>query len=341
MSDRVHRPPTRINQPTTTRTSSILRQEMPKSLLRHFALILYNCSELKLGGVQREQSCELEWMWRDLGAELLDRDFDHGQQLRNSLTCDLLLDELPKCLPDTCNQTSLLLAFCVRHEAWNLLDVASSCFVNILTAIFWLGKAHALNCISRDIELGGGKGRFWLGVADLVHDDIPAVQQNRDVLGLTPIHEVFINDFWGTNMGDPSSHKSYRPLTVLSFSVPKYLKYEKKNGASSYYPSRCCSMIMIEVRRKMDDPHVTSADISRDDVTTTPQLIGILQQKQVEVTEPLTLRPYCGLRIVSLEICLKLEWGSVFYRASGIYCCVEVSTVLTLVVCASRSAQDH
>jgi hypothetical protein len=52
---------------------------------------------------------------------------------------------------------------------------------------------------------------------DLVHDDIPAVQQNRDVLGLTPLHEVFMNDFWGTNMGDPSSHKSYRPLTVLTF----------------------------------------------------------------------------------------------------------------------------
>lgn len=52
---------------------------------------------------------------------------------------------------------------------------------------------------------------------DFVHDDIPAIEQNRDVLGLTSMPEVFINDFWGTSMGDPASHKSYRPLTVLSF----------------------------------------------------------------------------------------------------------------------------
>lgn len=52
---------------------------------------------------------------------------------------------------------------------------------------------------------------------DFVHDDIPAIVQNRDVTGETSLLQVFRNDFWGSAMSDPSSHKSYRPLTTLSF----------------------------------------------------------------------------------------------------------------------------
>lgn len=52
---------------------------------------------------------------------------------------------------------------------------------------------------------------------EFVHDDIPAIVTNKDVLGLNPVLEVFKNDFWGTPMSDPHSHKSYRPLTTLTF----------------------------------------------------------------------------------------------------------------------------
>ncbi|XP_034241135.1 protein O-mannosyl-transferase TMTC1-like isoform X3 [Thrips palmi] len=52
---------------------------------------------------------------------------------------------------------------------------------------------------------------------DFVHDDVPAVTTNKDVLGLTPLRGLLANDFWGTSMALPSSHKSYRPLTTLTF----------------------------------------------------------------------------------------------------------------------------
>lgn len=52
---------------------------------------------------------------------------------------------------------------------------------------------------------------------EFVHDDIPAITMNKDVLGVTRVIHVFRNDFWGTPMSDASSHKSYRPLTTLSF----------------------------------------------------------------------------------------------------------------------------
>lgn len=52
---------------------------------------------------------------------------------------------------------------------------------------------------------------------DFVHDDIPAITLNKDVIGINKITRSFFNDFWGTPMDDANSHKSYRPLTVLSF----------------------------------------------------------------------------------------------------------------------------
>lgn len=52
---------------------------------------------------------------------------------------------------------------------------------------------------------------------DFVHDDIPAITQNKDVIGVNEMTKMFLNDFWGTPMSDTNSHKSYRPLTVLSF----------------------------------------------------------------------------------------------------------------------------
>ncbi|KAL0839218.1 hypothetical protein ABMA28_015990 [Loxostege sticticalis] len=52
---------------------------------------------------------------------------------------------------------------------------------------------------------------------EFVHDDIPAIVSNSDVNGGNHVFKVFKNDFWGTPMSDPNSHKSYRPLTTLSF----------------------------------------------------------------------------------------------------------------------------
>jgi len=51
---------------------------------------------------------------------------------------------------------------------------------------------------------------------ELVFDDIPALKENPDVHG-APIEALWRNDYWGEPMGSPQSHKSYRPLTVLSF----------------------------------------------------------------------------------------------------------------------------
>eukprot|EP00755_Sulcionema_specki_P023980 Sspe_Gene.14590::Locus_5049_Transcript_2_2_Confidence_0.833_Length_1807::g.14590::m.14590 len=50
-----------------------------------------------------------------------------------------------------------------------------------------------------------------------VFDDVVAVVGNQDVTGTTPISSLLTNDYWGTPVSSPQSHKSYRPLTVLLF----------------------------------------------------------------------------------------------------------------------------
>ena len=49
-----------------------------------------------------------------------------------------------------------------------------------------------------------------------VFDDIPAVLRNKDVVARSPVH-LWKHDFWGGNLSSPTSHKSYRPLTSLTY----------------------------------------------------------------------------------------------------------------------------
>ena len=50
-----------------------------------------------------------------------------------------------------------------------------------------------------------------------VFDDSEAIIGNKDIDPVTPLAEVFADDFWGKKITDKTSHKSYRPLTVLTF----------------------------------------------------------------------------------------------------------------------------
>ncbi|KAJ6636668.1 Protein O-mannosyl-transferase TMTC4, partial [Pseudolycoriella hygida] len=77
---------------------------------------------------------------------------------------------------------------------WPVLLV--NCFVLFISLVCYL---HSLN------------GNFTF-------DDQVAIVKNRDVTnGRTSLNQIFKNDFWGNNLTDPTSHKSYRPLTILSF----------------------------------------------------------------------------------------------------------------------------
>ncbi len=59
---------------------------------------------------------------------------------------------------------------------------------------------------------------YWNSLScQFVFDDITAIVENRDLRPHVPLRNLWANDFWGTPMIKEQSHKSYRPLTVLSF----------------------------------------------------------------------------------------------------------------------------
>lgn len=66
---------------------------------------------------------------------------------------------------------------------------------------------------------------FLLGTAcfanscngDFVFDDTEAILNNADIKSDVSLAKLFQHDFWGTKLDSNSSHKSYRPLTVLTF----------------------------------------------------------------------------------------------------------------------------
>ena len=61
-------------------------------------------------------------------------------------------------------------------------------------------------------------------------DDTVAIVRNQDCVDPSvSISEIFNHDFWGYNLTDQTSHKSYRPLTILTFRMEI-----KKFGLNAY-----------------------------------------------------------------------------------------------------------
>lgn len=80
---------------------------------------------------------------------------------------------------------------------------------------------------------------------DFVFDDSEAIVNNEDVKGNKSIIEIFNDDFWGTNIKHKSSHKSYRPFTVLVFRFLVYLTKQLSSEQSGLNPKIFHSLNLI------------------------------------------------------------------------------------------------
>ena len=71
-----------------------------------------------------------------------------------------------------------------------------------------------------------GAATYWNTLdCGIVYDDEPAIKKNQDLRPRTPWSNILSHDFWGGEMSSPSSHKSYRPLSVATFRL-NYLVHE-------------------------------------------------------------------------------------------------------------------
>jgi hypothetical protein len=87
---------------------------------------------------------------------------------------------------------------------------------------------------------------------DFVFDDKQAIVRNPDVCTDAPLADVvyrsFQNDFWGMPLRSERSHKSYRPLTVLSFHANYLLGGLNTTGYHAVnigLHSLCCFLLVI------------------------------------------------------------------------------------------------
>ena len=67
-----------------------------------------------------------------------------------------------------------------------------------------------------------------------VFDDHGAITQNADVTSAAtvPLSSLWHNDYWGTPLLDKTSHKSWRPLTTLTFRL-NAAQQQRQQGASA------------------------------------------------------------------------------------------------------------
>lgn len=96
---------------------------------------------------------------------------------------------------------------------------------------------------------------------------------NDDVRGKSPLSALFGNDFWGRDIKSQFSHKSYRPLTALTFRMDHVVHgmdaygYHATNVA--LYVLCCLSMFWLcKMWLSLKSTHFASSPLSpfADDV---------------------------------------------------------------------------
>lgn len=77
------------------------------------------------------------------------------------------------------------------------------------------------------------------------------ILRNKDVLPSTPWEDLWHHDFWGNNIDDWQSHKSFRPVTIASFRLNYIMAGEvcRKHARSAWVVLRLTCPSCTEVRR--------------------------------------------------------------------------------------------
>ncbi|KAJ1625734.1 hypothetical protein T492DRAFT_879643 [Pavlovales sp. CCMP2436] len=76
------------------------------------------------------------------------------------------------------------------------------------------GRAARLECFVALLGLVAYLNALRTG---FVFDDNLAILENKDAMSSNALLPIFVHDFWGRPLNTVSSHKSYRPLTILSY----------------------------------------------------------------------------------------------------------------------------
>jgi len=89
--------------------------------------------------------------------------------------------------------------------------------------------------------------------SEFLHDDIKAIIKNKDVFSPIGSSNLWKNDFWGVNLNSSLSHKSYRPITILSFRLSYYLwsEWSAAYRAENILLHCFCSLLFVMFCKKL------------------------------------------------------------------------------------------
>lgn len=118
---------------------------------------------------------------------------------------------------------------------------------------------------------------------DFVWDDYFAIQDNRDTYSRghgTDLWQIWHHDFWGQDIGDKSSHKSYRPITTLLFRLNHWWHGLQPRGyhvVNSWLHAACSVLVLWTGNALFDQYHnKPSSSAGQDDNLASVVLASLL-----------------------------------------------------------------
>jgi protein O-mannosyl-transferase len=127
---------------------------------------------------------------------------------------------------------------------------------------------------------------------------------NHDIQGNATLAQIFSNDYWGRPMQSESSHKSWRPLTVLSFRYLKgmYTSYQLTTHRILNVVAHACTADLVGILAVRLIPGVVEGPTAFLVHLFTKLLFG-LHPTHVEVTANAANRPHILAVLCSVALC--------------------------------------
>ncbi|KAJ1460132.1 hypothetical protein M885DRAFT_509871 [Pelagophyceae sp. CCMP2097] len=156
----------------------------------------------------------------------------------------------------------------------------------------------------------------------VVWDDRAAVTLNKDVnTTLTPSGNVWRDDYWGQSMALPDSHKSWRPLSTLSFRANFAVHSYRPGGyhfVNVMLHAWACAMVLKVANLVLDDSGLVAAALFAVHPVHTEAVASIVGRADV-LCGALTLTAvYAHLRAAAAARRSRgLAWGFAAYACAG------------------------
>eukprot|EP00940_MAST-03C_sp_MAST-3C-sp2_P000540 g540.t1 len=171
-----------------------------------------------------------------------------------------------------------------------------------------------------------------VGDCDFVFDDHLAIRTNPDVdVARTPRWtDTLRHDFWGKDLRAPDSHKSWRPITILSF---RWNHYFSEMRASHYHATNAALHALVSIavvpleRLVFSSPSSSSSSFVRSNV---PGIVAGL----VFAVHPVHTEAVTGVVGRGDVLCALFLLGAFFAHRGTLH-----ATALALVACATLSKE--